>query len=218
MNKYLLIFVISMFFNQFTLIGQHRPKNTLDTTNYQKISKVDELLNFGYKYNKKNILLECVFSEIDNKFLPKIKEVYTNKLNQTFENSDGTPIYDKVVDRIKLQKFVGFVVIDTDKTFKYSYGLQSDILEQLNKISKNDTIILLGKVSQLQNGNEYGLKVKYVYRKIDYYDSKKTTNNEVTLNNKNKEIDSFPNNKILLFILFFLILVIILLIFKMKRK
>ncbi len=216
-NKILIIFLI-LSFNQQRLIGQNRPKNTSDTTNYQKISKVDEIINFGYNLTNKNILLECTFSEIENKYLTKIKEVYTNKLNQTVENSDGTPVFDKVIDRNKLQKFVGFIITDKEKKFNYSYGLQSDILELLNKLSRNDTIILLGKVSQLQNGNEYGLKVKYVYKKVDYYESKISANVEGNSKDKTIQIESFPNNKILLIILSILVIVIIFLVIKIKKR
>ncbi len=204
MKFYLILLFVSI--HSILVNGQTNTNGVIDTAKYKKVISASEIINFGYKYNNQDIYYEGAFLEIDNSKLKNIKEVYVSKLNQVIENSDGSPVYDRVADKSKIEKYVGFTINEKDQLF--NYGLQKDILDSLKMLNKNDTILIFGKVSKMEKKNQYIINVKYF--------SKKPKN--VISNLPKEESPKNNSNTLLILAAIIVILILIIVILFLKRK
>lgn len=160
-------FALIFIFTNISLFGQFKSLNPNDTTSYEEVKSLKEFMEFGYNYKDKEILLNVQFEEISNSYLPQIPEV---KLGSSREG------FSTYYDDKKIKDYVGFTIWSRDENKNFSmlhrtYGLQKEILDKLRSLKKDDQIVILGKVVKFDNGEDYGVRVKYVYTSDEFGNS-----------------------------------------------
>ncbi len=151
---YLFILLILVF-----TIGKTQ-ENTIensDTNSYEYLEKLDDLNQFGYKYEGKKLRIHCYFWRI-----------YNDDLRYTNEG----------IGKLNKRKLVGFKITDvpflnmsgeTQHNFVTSYGYQKDILDILQNLKQDDEITIFGTVVPINIDDEVGFRVDKVL--IGNYDN-----------------------------------------------
>lgn len=202
-----LLTILSLFICSI-VIGQYKSLDKNDTTTYNEISSDPvELLEFGYKYIGQNIILRCKFWEIYNGVLDNTPE--TNRGKST---EGGMSYYNPE----KVKELVGFrIKLYKDgssdwKGYYQSYGYQKDILDNIKKYKDDDDIVVLGKVVKWTNGEDVGIRVKYVYTLDEYNNSVTTqteeTKSDVTYKSKEKSFFDIILEKIVIIVIIIIVM------------
>jgi hypothetical protein len=169
-----LLTILSLFICSI-VIGQYKSLDKNDTTNYTQVDNLEELNEFGYNYIGKYIIIKGSYQKIDNSILSN-----TPESNKGSSMEGGKSYYDPK----KVRELVGFFIINkkenggTDFFFNL-YGYQKDILNEIKSFKEDDDIVVLGKVVKWTNGEDVGIRVKYVYT-LDEYNNSVTTQTEET--------------------------------------
>ena len=163
-----LIIILTLFMCS-NVNGQFKSLDKSDTTNYTQVDDFSELNEFGYNYVGKYIITQGSFQQISNDILSS-----TPESNKGSSMEGGMSYYDPK----KVRELVGFFIFsEKEGNLEYLpnlYGYQKDILDKLKSFKKDDEIVVLGKVVEWTNGEDVGIRVKYVYTLDEYNNSVNT--------------------------------------------
>ena len=218
-----IIIILSLFICS-NVNGQYKSLDKSDTTNYTKLDTLSELENFGYNYVGKYIIIQGSFREISNEYLSS-----TPESNKGSSMEGGKSYYDPK----KVRELVGFHIEKEKESggllssskydfFFNTYGYQKDILNKLKSFKKGDDIVLLGKVVKWSNGEDVGIRVKYLYTSDEYNNSvniqTEETKTDVTYQSKEKSFFDTFLEKIIMIVIIIIAMGIVVYIKKRNKK
>jgi hypothetical protein len=150
MRKIIYIIISFILISNIGKTQENLIKNT-DLNSYNNLDKLDELNQFGYKYEGKKLRIHCYFWRI-----------YNDDLGYTNEGTGGINKRKLVGFKITNRPFTDFSG-ETQYYFINTYGFQKDILDILQNLKQDDEITILGTVVPFNIGDEVGFRVDKIF-------------------------------------------------------
>jgi hypothetical protein len=162
------VFIFMIFFSIYSKGQTYSSLQENDTTKYELVSSMKDFEEFGYNYADKNVLIQGFFQEISNNYLSSAPDVKIGSSREGFSTYyNSKKIKELVGIRLCEGQYTRNILFCTEIFYRL-YGYQKDILEKLRQLPKDAPILVFGKVVKYDNGEDYGIRMKYIYTVDEY--------------------------------------------------